>query len=207
MDFVIGLHMTQQGHNAVWMIVHRLTKTTHFLLVKVNYSLDKLAKTYIQEVVRLHFVPFSIISYRDLRFTSRFWQILQHALETKLRFSTAFHPQMDGDKVFLKISPRKGVLRFGKRGKLSPSTLVHLRYRSDPSHILQAQPLELKDNFSYEERSVAILAKEVKELRKKTIPLVKVLWKHHANEEATWEQMKDIRNQYPNLFNFEDEIS
>ena len=62
----------------------------------MSHSLDKLAEIYIREVVRLHRVPFSIISNRDPRFTSRFWRSLQHALSTKLRFSTTFHPQTDG---------------------------------------------------------------------------------------------------------------
>ena len=74
------------------------------------------------------------------------------------------------------------------------------RYRSDPSHILQAQPLELKDDLSYEEEPIAIVARKIKVLRPKTIPLVKVLWKHHGSEEATWEREEDIRNQYPHLF-------
>ena len=60
-----------------------------------------------------------------------------------------------------------------------------MRYKSDPSHILQAQPIELKENLSYEEEPVAIVAKKTKVLRNKTIPLVKVLSKHHRSEEAT----------------------
>ena len=68
------------------------------------------------------------------------------------------------------------------------------RYRSDPNHILQAQPLELKDNLSYEEDPITIVAREIKVLRNKTITLVKVLWKHHGSEEATWEREEDIRN-------------
>ena len=59
------------------------------------------------------------------------------------------------------------------------------RYRSDPSHILQAQPLQLKDDLSYEEEPIAIIARKIKVLRTKTIPLVKVLWKHYGSEEAT----------------------
>ena len=78
------------------MIVDQLTKSAHFLPVKVSYSLNKLTEVYIREVVRLHGVPFSIVSYRDPRFKSRFWPSLQHALSTKLRFSTVFHPQLDG---------------------------------------------------------------------------------------------------------------
>ena len=61
------------------------------------------------------------------------------------------------------------------------------RYRSDPSHILQAQPLELKDDLSYEEEPIAIVSRETKVLRTKIILLVKVLCKHHGSEEATWE--------------------
>ncbi len=72
MDFVMGLPCTQKGHDAVWVIVDRLTKSAHFLLVRIDYSLDRLAKLYIDEIVRLHGVPVSIVSDRDLRFTSRF---------------------------------------------------------------------------------------------------------------------------------------
>ena len=86
MDFVVGLPRTQQGHDAIWVIIDRLTKSAHLLPVKVSYSLDKLAKIYIREVVRLHGVPISIVSDRDPRFTSRFWPSLQHTLGTKLKF-------------------------------------------------------------------------------------------------------------------------
>ena len=78
------------------MIVDRLTKLAHFLPMKLSYSLDNFSEIYIREVVNLHGVPFSIVSDRDPRFTSRFWPSLQHALGTKLRFSTVFHPQTDG---------------------------------------------------------------------------------------------------------------
>ena len=69
---MVGLPRTQQGHDAIWVIVDRLTKSAHFLPVKVSHSLDKLAEIYIREVVRLHGVPFSSVSDRDPRFTSRF---------------------------------------------------------------------------------------------------------------------------------------
>ena len=96
MDFVVGLPRTQQGNDAVWVIVERLTKSAHFLPIKITYSLNKLAELYIREVIRLHGMPVSIVSDRDPRFTSRFWPSLQEALGTRLRFSTAFHPQTDG---------------------------------------------------------------------------------------------------------------
>ena len=73
MDFVVGLPMTGTKHDSVWVMVDRLTKSAHFLPVRTDYSLDKLAELYIREIVRLHGIPISIISYRDPRFTLRFW--------------------------------------------------------------------------------------------------------------------------------------
>ena len=96
MDFVTGLPRTQRQHDAIWVIVDRLTKSAHFLSVNVEDSLEKLAQLYVDEIVRLHGVPVSIVSDRDPRFTSRFWPSLQIALGTRLYFSTTFHPQTDG---------------------------------------------------------------------------------------------------------------
>ncbi|RVW42815.1 Transposon Ty3-G Gag-Pol polyprotein [Vitis vinifera] len=96
MDFVIGLPRTRSKKNGVWMIVDRLTKSTHFLAMKTIDSMNSLAKLYIQEIVRLHGIPVSIVSDRDPKFTSQFWQSLQRTLGTQLNFSTAFHPQTDG---------------------------------------------------------------------------------------------------------------
>ena len=96
MDFVTGLPRTQRKNDAIWVIVDRLTKSAHFLPIRWGCTLDQLAKRYVDEIVRLHGVPLSIVSDRDPRFTSRFWGSLQQALGTKLHFSTAFHPQTDG---------------------------------------------------------------------------------------------------------------
>ena len=121
------------------------------------------------------------------------------------------------EKVFLKVSPWKKVMRFGKRGKLSPTFIgpyeviekvgpvayklalplelekIHnafhvsmlRRYRSDPSHVVSSETIELRSDLTYEEEPVEILAQEVKELWKKQIPLVKVLWRNHKTKEAT----------------------
>ena len=85
------------------------------------------------------------------------------------------------------------------------------KYISDPSHVLEAPEIELRDDLSYEEQPVQILGREEKELRNKTISLVKVLWRNHRVEEATWEWEDQIRSQHPHLFhdtgtNFVDEI-
>ena len=96
MDFVSGLPRTKKGKEAIWVIVDRLTKSAHFIPICMKYKMEKLAELYIKEVVRLHGVPMSIVSDRDPRFTSRFWVSLQEALGTKLRLSSAYHPQTDG---------------------------------------------------------------------------------------------------------------
>ncbi|GFY97645.1 hypothetical protein Acr_12g0001860 [Actinidia rufa] len=96
MDFVVGLPNSPRGCNAIWVIVDRLTKSAHFLPVKTTYSLSKYADLYITDIIRLHGTPVSIVSDRDPRFTSKFWKSLQRALGTELSFSTAFHPQTDG---------------------------------------------------------------------------------------------------------------
>ncbi len=72
MDFVMGLLKTQKSHDVVWVIVDRLTKSAHFLPVRMDNSLERLTKLYIYEIVRLYGVPISIISDRDPKFTSRF---------------------------------------------------------------------------------------------------------------------------------------
>ena len=95
-DFVSGLPLTQSKKDSVWVIVDRLTKSAHFIPVRTDFSLDKLAELYVSQIVWLHGVPISIVSDRDPRFTSRFWKKLQEALGTKMHFSTAFHPQTDG---------------------------------------------------------------------------------------------------------------
>ncbi|TYG51349.1 hypothetical protein ES288_D10G251200v1 [Gossypium darwinii] len=96
MDFVSGLPLTPTKKDSVWVILCRLTKSAHFISVWTDYSLQKLAKLYISNIVRLHGVPISIISNRDPHFTSQFWKKLHEALSLRLDFNTAFHSQTDG---------------------------------------------------------------------------------------------------------------
>jgi len=96
MDFVTHLPRTFRGHDTIGLIVDRLTKSAHFLAMNLRMSMAKLAQLYIKEIVKLHGVPSSIVSERDLWFTSRFWQTLQSAIGSKLTMSSAYHPQTDG---------------------------------------------------------------------------------------------------------------
>ena len=137
-----------------------------------------------------------------------------------------------GDWVFLKISPWKGVLRFRRRGKISPRYIwpyeniarvglvayklklppelsrIHdtfhvsmlRKYILDLSHVLREQPVHLKENLTYEETPVQIVDRKEQVLRSKVIPLVKVLWRNHEREAATWEPEAQMHLQYPQLF-------
>ena len=84
------------------------------------------------------------------------------------------------------------------------------RYRSNESHILLVQDVQVQSDFIYDEEPKAILAREVKQLRNKQVPIIKVLWQYHGIEEVTWEQELTMRTQYLQHFNssmkFEDEI-
>nr|GEX67447.1 retrotransposon protein, putative, Ty3-gypsy subclass [Tanacetum cinerariifolium] len=95
MDFIVGLSRTLSGYDLIWVIVDRLTKSAHFLLVKTTDSMEKLTQLYLKEIVCRHGV--SIISDRDSKFTSRFWRSLQEALGMRLDMSTAYHPETDGE--------------------------------------------------------------------------------------------------------------
>ena len=77
----------------------RLIKSAHFLPIKISDSLNKLAELYIKKIIKLHEILVSIVSDSDMRFTSQFWSSLQEVLGTRLKFNTAFYPQVDGQSV------------------------------------------------------------------------------------------------------------
>nr|GEX20946.1 putative reverse transcriptase domain-containing protein [Tanacetum cinerariifolium] len=96
MDFVTKLPRTSSGHDTIWVIMDQLTKSAYFLSMREDYKIDRLTRLYLNEIVARHGVSISIISDRDSRFTSRFWQSMQKALGTHLDMSTTYHPQTNG---------------------------------------------------------------------------------------------------------------
>ncbi|KAL8134961.1 hypothetical protein AgCh_009829 [Apium graveolens] len=96
MDFVEGLPKTKSNHDAIWVVIDRLTKSAHFLPINERFPLEKLVKLYLDEIVMRHGVPVSIVSDGDPRFNSRFWRKFHDHLGTKLKMSTTYHPQTDG---------------------------------------------------------------------------------------------------------------
>ncbi|GJS37517.1 retrotransposon protein, putative, ty3-gypsy subclass [Tanacetum coccineum] len=118
MDSVTKLPNTSSGQDVIWVIVDRLTKSAHFLPMKETDSMEKLTRQYLKEVVSRHGEPVSIISDRDSKFTSHFWQSLNKALGTQLDMCTAYHPQTDGQSErtiqTLEDMLRACVIDFGK---------------------------------------------------------------------------------------------
>ncbi|GJT86304.1 putative reverse transcriptase domain-containing protein [Tanacetum coccineum] len=96
MDFVTKLPNTSNGHDTIWVIVDRLTKSAHFIPTRETDSMETLTRVYIKEIVSRYGVPISIILDCDNHFTSRFWRSLQSALGTQLDMSTTYHPKTDG---------------------------------------------------------------------------------------------------------------
>ncbi|GJW53234.1 putative reverse transcriptase domain-containing protein [Tanacetum coccineum] len=317
MDFVTKLLTTGNDYDTIWVIVDRLTKSAHFLPMRENDPMERLMKLYMKEVVTRHSVLVSIISDRDGRFTSLFWQALHKALGTRLDMSTTYHPKTDGqrkdypnlgrhvtrlrvapfealygrkcrspvcwaevgdaqltgpaiihettekivqiksriqaardrqksyanirrkpmvfqvgDRVMLKVSPWKGVVRFGKRGKLNPRYVgpfkviervgmvayklelpqqlsrVHNTFHvsnlkkclSDESLMIPLEELRVNDKLHFVEEPVEVMDREIKQLKRSRIPIIKVKWNSKRGPEITWEREDQFKQKYPHLF-------
>ena len=96
MDFVTHLPRKTCRHDAMWVIVDRLTKSAHFLAVRITFILEECCRLYILEIVRLHGVPVAIVSDKDPRFMTHFWKSFHKAMGTQSMMSTTFHPRTDG---------------------------------------------------------------------------------------------------------------
>nr|GEZ14544.1 putative reverse transcriptase domain-containing protein [Tanacetum cinerariifolium] len=308
MDLVTKLPKSSSGHDAIWVVVDRLTKSAHFLPIRKDYKTKKLARIYINKIVARHGVPVSIISDHDGRFASHLWQALQKALGTKLNMSTTYHPETDGqsertfrtledmfyhksikcapfealygckcrslviwteigesqligpkivqetiekivqikerlktarsrqksyadkrrkslefkvgDRVLLKVSPWKGVVRFGKKGKLAPrhvgpfeivKCVGRVAYRlklpqelsciHDTFHVsnlkkclakldarIPLEEIKIDESMRFVEVPIEIMERDVKKLKRRRIPLVKIRWNSRQGSEYIWER-------------------
>ena len=93
MDFVTHLPRTLRRHDAMWVIVDRVTKSAHFLAMWMTIILEELCRLYLREIVRFHGVPVSIVSDLDPRFTTHFWKSFQQVMGTQLIMNKTFHPR------------------------------------------------------------------------------------------------------------------
>ncbi|GJT92542.1 putative reverse transcriptase domain-containing protein [Tanacetum coccineum] len=345
MDYITKLPRSSQGFDTIWVIVDRLTKSVHFLLIRENDPLDKLARLYLNRIVARHGIPVSIICDRDGRLTSNFWKSFQKALGTDISMSTAYHPKTDGQskrtiqtledmlracmidfgkgwvkhlplaefsynnsyhasikatpyealygqkcrslvcwaevgeaqltgpeliqettkkiilikqriqaaqdrqksyanrkrkpmeykaggRVMLKVSPWKRVVRFDKRGKLNPRYVrpfkvlakvgkvayrlelpqelsrVHHTFHvsnlkkcyADEPLVMPLEGIHVDDKLQFVEEPVEIMEREIKQLKRSRIPLVKVRWNSRRGPEFTWEREDSFKQKYPQLF-------
>ncbi|KAA0041710.1 putative retroelement [Cucumis melo var. makuwa] len=252
-----GLPRTLRGFTVIWVVVDRLTKSANFIPGKSTYT-TKMPVSLPNSISvcrllwargswdsHLHLMefaynnsfqatigmaPFEALYGKCCRpLFAGIVQSRQKSYADVRRKDLEFDV---GDKVFLKVAPMKGVLRFERRGKLNPRFVgsfqilkrigpvaYHLalppslsavhdvfhvsmlrKYVPDPSHVVDYKPLEIDENLSYTEPPVEVFARKVKMLRNRDIPLVKVLWRNHRFEEATWEREYDMRARYPELF-------
>ncbi|GJV26076.1 putative reverse transcriptase domain-containing protein [Tanacetum coccineum] len=139
------LPKTSNGHDTIWVIVDRLTKSTHFIPTRETDSMETLTRLYIKEIVSQHGVPISIISDRDSHFTSRFWQSMQIALGTQLDMSTTYHPETNGQSertiLTLKDMLRACVIDFGNGWEIH-LPLVEFSYNNSYHASIKATPFE-----------------------------------------------------------------
>ncbi|KAK6140852.1 hypothetical protein DH2020_025384 [Rehmannia glutinosa] len=214
-DFVTDLPRTRGGHDAICVVVDRLMKSAHFLPIKKTDSLQKLAQIYIREIIRLHGVgswdshlPLAEFAYNNSYQTmigmAPYEALYGRKCRSPERIRTAQSRQKSyadrrrkdlefevGDEVFLRLSPRKGLINPKKGGK----------YQPDPEHIITHDTPPLMANLSYTERPIRIIDQQIRQLRKREIPMVKVVWQNHnRDEDATWDMEEDMRNQYPEPF-------
>ncbi|GJU75861.1 putative reverse transcriptase domain-containing protein [Tanacetum coccineum] len=145
MYFINKLPKSSQGFDTIWVIVDRLTKSAHFLPIRENDPLDKLARLYLNRIVARHGIPVSIICDRDGRFTSNFWRSFQKALGTDLSMSTAYHPETDGQSErtiqTLEDMLRACVIDFGK-GWVKHLPLAEFSYNNSYHASIKAAPYE-----------------------------------------------------------------
>ncbi|XP_070007110.1 uncharacterized protein [Nicotiana sylvestris] len=147
-----GFPRTPRKFNSIWVIVDRLTKSAHFLPMTSTDMAEQYAQSYIKEIVRLHGTPVSIISDRGAQFTTNFLKKFQQGLGTQSRqksYSDVCHRDLEfneDDWVFLKVSPMKDIMRFGKKGKLSPMYVGPYRIIQSIGQV--AYKLELQPDMS-----------------------------------------------------------
>ncbi|GJR11356.1 putative reverse transcriptase domain-containing protein [Tanacetum coccineum] len=212
-NFVTKLPRTLTGQDTIWVIVDRLTKSAHFLPMRENDLMEKLTRQYLKEVVTRHGVPILIISDRDGRFISQFWQLLQKALAARdgqKSFADRRRKPLEfqvGDKVILKVLAKVGTIAY--RLKL-PDQLgrVHSNFHiSNLKKCLSNEPLaipldeiQIDDKLNFIEEPVEIMDREVKRLKQSRISIVKVHWNSRRGREFTWEREDQMKKKYPHLF-------
>ncbi|GJT02006.1 putative reverse transcriptase domain-containing protein [Tanacetum coccineum] len=178
MDFVTKLPKSSSGHDTIWVVVDRLTKSAHFLPIREDYKTEKLAKIYTNEIIARHGVPVSIISDRDGRFTSHLWQAFQEALGVRQK------SYADKRRKPLKSKLRPSVLLKDLHGREWNICCIHDTFHvsnlkkclAEPDVQVPLDEIEIDKNLRFVEEPIEIVDRDVKKLKRRRIPLVKVRW-------------------------------
>jgi hypothetical protein len=148
MDFITGLPRSQKGHDAILVVVDQLSKVAHFLPVKETITASQLAELYISRIVSLHGIPKEISSDRGGLFTSKFWESFQEAMGTHITWSSAYHPQSQGQvervNQVLEDMLRACVISFGKKWEES-LPYAEFSYNNSYQASLKMAPFEVLD--------------------------------------------------------------
>nr|GEX64329.1 putative reverse transcriptase domain-containing protein [Tanacetum cinerariifolium] len=235
-DFVTKLPRTSNEHDIIWVIIDRLTKSAYFIPTREIDSMETITRSHVcwAEVGDVQLMGPEIIH----EITKKIVQIqqrLQPARDRKRSYANVRRKPLKfqvGDRVMLKVSPYKGVIRFGKRGKLNPRYIrpfkilkrvdpvayklelpgelrnVHNTFHvsnlkkclSNEFLIIPMKELRLDKKLNFVEELVDIMDREVNQLRRSHIPIVKVRWNSKRGPKFTWEREDQIRAKYPHLF-------
>jgi hypothetical protein len=146
MDFIVGVPRTQSGYDSNWIIMDPLTKIAYFIPIKTTYTVPQLAELYMSRIVCSHGVPKRIVSDRGTQFTSKFWERLHETLDTQLNFSSAYHPQTDGQtkrvNQILKDMLRACALQYGRSWDKS-LPYIEFSYNNSYQESLKMAPFEM----------------------------------------------------------------
>nr|GEW37096.1 retrotransposon protein, putative, Ty3-gypsy subclass [Tanacetum cinerariifolium] len=215
MDFVTGLPRTQRRHDAIWVVVDRLTKSAHFLPIRKDYPVSNW-DDYICLVefaynnswhASIKCAPFQMLYGRKCRAPICWDQVRERVIEGPEMIEVTNAKIVVAKEKLKEAVLVRRVIRFSIMGNLSPRFIGPfeiLNRFGEVSYRLALPPQlshvhNIRTNLSYVEEPEAILDRQDRVMRKKTIPFVKILWRNHSKREATWETEEFIRTSYPHF--------
>ncbi|GJZ44877.1 putative reverse transcriptase domain-containing protein [Tanacetum coccineum] len=196
MDFIPKLPRTSSGHDAIWVIVDRLTKSAHFLAIHEYYKTETFARLYINEIIARHEVGESQLIRPEiiLETTDKIVQIkeiLKAARDRQKSYADNRRRPLEfsvSDKVLLKVSHWKGVVRFELVGNHVTFHVSNTKkFLADINLHVQLEEIKIDDKLRFVEEPIEIIDREVKKLKRSWIPIVKVCWNSRRGPEFTWE--------------------
>jgi len=189
MDFIFGLPKSIHGNTGIWTIVDRFNKQAHFIPVKKTIKAHHMATLFISQVFKYHGLPQSIVFDRDPRMTSNFWKGLFENLGTKLNFSSAYHPQMDGQSEIVnstildllkcyvnEVHKRNQWEKYLLLVEYAYNNMVHSSTGKSPFEVIESKPkpplmLKMKHNIFVADEYVRDIQESFQKIKEAISPL------------------------------------